>query len=151
MDKFLYLVRQYLAASFQFFSKRDWRDKDLLEDYLEVLTATPLNPTNSKIPDGMRYHLLDIYVDEIDKVDPKQEAVIPIETLLRPVRELGRQSPSKAIRAAVKETLNDKRLTDRHVDGGLDGNKQDEIQNDGNPVDEGVSNDFDDEWGGIKD
>ena len=150
MDKFLYLIRQYLATSFRFFSKRDWRDLDLLEAYLEALANTPLNPTNGKIPDGLRYHLLDIYVDEIERVDEKREERVPIEALLRPIRELGDQSPAKAIRAAVKETLEDQRLRDRHTDGDSHGEVQHEIQINSCQAVEDATGDFEDEWGGIE-
>ena len=151
MDKFLYLIRQYLAASFRFFAKRAWRDVDLLEEYIEVLAATPLNPTSSKIPDGLRYHLLDIYVDEMDKVDEKREGVMLIEELLEPVKDLGRQSPTKAIRLRVKEALADERLADWTGDQISSKKKPKEAQNNDGHVSEDIEVEVEDEWDGIQD
>jgi len=110
MDKFLYLVRVYLEASFRHFAKRDWKNEDQLERYLGILEAIPFNPTDHKIPDGLRYHCLDVYVDELDRLDEKKEGNLPIEKLLRPVRNLGSKTLSKTVRARVKETLDDERL-----------------------------------------
>ncbi|KAL9074148.1 MAG: hypothetical protein Q9157_004496 [Trypethelium eluteriae] len=130
MNKFLYLIRQYFLAALSFFAKRDWRDRDLLGEYLEVLATIPLNPTSGKIPNGLRYHVLDIYVDEMDKVDAKRERMLPIEDLLGPVKELGVQSPTKAIREAVKDTLRDERLVIWRGKAGSPGEMQDDIQRD---------------------
>ncbi|KAL9089633.1 MAG: hypothetical protein Q9165_005665 [Trypethelium subeluteriae] len=150
MDKFLYLIRQCFLASLRFFAKRNWQDRDTLEEYLDVLAKVPLNPTNGKIPDGLRYHVLDIYIDEMDKVDAKREGMLPIEDLLGPVKELGMQSPTKAIREAVKETLRDERLAVWGGNRDSPGEEQDDIQQDNDNA-EGLNDNLADEWSGIED
>src|ERR1700753_4100543 len=144
MDKFLYLVRVYLQASLRHFASSDWSEEERLEEYIRVLEEIPFNPRDAKIPDGMRYHCLDIYVDELDKVDEKRNGKMPIETLLQPVRKLGAQSLSKTIRARVKETLEDERLKDWLGD---DTNEEKSQIKDG--VIDNIEND--DEWRGIED
>ncbi|KAF2145713.1 uncharacterized protein K452DRAFT_243988 [Aplosporella prunicola CBS 121167] len=113
MDKFLFLVRCYLNAGFRQCAGQRWRNAPLLTQYLDILRATPLNPTDMKIPNGMRFHVLDIYVDELDKVDAAREGDLPLDTVLAPLRELGEKCVVKAVRTRVKEELaEDERLKD---------------------------------------
>lgn len=144
MDKYLFLVRQYLAASFRYLSKQQWSNSSAIGIYLDILAETPLNPTDVKVPNGMRYHVLDIYVDELDKVDAKREGNIPLDVLLTPVRELEKGTSTKAVRQRAKETLEDDRLVDWNGDGKTAVEENDESN--GLRVEE---EDEDDEWGGI--
>ncbi|KAK0660010.1 Ribosomal RNA processing protein 1-like protein B [Lasiodiplodia hormozganensis] len=136
MDKFLFLVRQYLHASFRLFARQHWQKADALERYLDILRETPLNPTDPKVPNGLRLHVLDIYIDELDKVDEARESGLPLEQVLAPLRELGEKSVTKAIRVRVKETLEeDERLED------WNNPKKSEEEHNGQDESE--------EWGGI--
>ena len=146
MDKFLFLVRQYLAASFRQFSKQGWRDTNSIEQYMDILAETPLNQTDMKIPNGMRYHVLDIYVDELDKVDEKREGKMPLELLLGPVQALEKESPMKVVRKRAKEALEDERLKNWNKDF-----KEGPLENDRGVSDErDEGEEDDDEWGGIE-
>jgi ribosomal RNA-processing protein 1 len=140
MDKFLYLVRCYLHTSFRQFARKGWKDTRKLDEYMEILRRTPLNPTDRRVPDGLRMHVLDIYVDELDNVDEKKEGKMPLDTLLAPVREMGSGSESKSIRKHVKEALEDKRLLDWNGEG-ID-KKQ---------AANGAAEGDDEEWGGLDD
>ncbi|KAI9710907.1 MAG: hypothetical protein M1820_002342 [Bogoriella megaspora] len=150
MDKYLYLIRQYFAASLRFFEKRSWQDTDLLDEYMDILATTPLNTTDAKVPDGLRYHLLDIYVDEMDKIDADRRGLMPVQELLEPIRRLALESPTKAIRLQAKETLKDERILDwngtqNNAGDGLSSKEDNETKNLENTV-EG-----DGEWSGIED
>lgn len=78
-------------------------------------------------PDGLRYHIIDIWLDELAKViDPvdsaekkeeaetstlKDRSVIPMDLLLRPFEKLKAESPTKSVRLRAKgEVLDDQRL-----------------------------------------
>jgi ribosomal RNA-processing protein 1 len=143
MDKFLYLVRVYLQASFRHFARGGWIDEDGLREYIRILEEIPLNPRDTKIPDGMRYHCIDIYVDELDQVDEHREGKLPIDTLLQPLRNLGKQSLSKVVRSRVKEALEDERLKDWLGEGYTETNVDD-----GRPLEDNLE---EDEWNGIGD
>lgn len=149
MDKFLFLIRQYLAASFRQLAKQQWEDTERVEQYIDVLRATPLNARDHKIPNGLRYHVIDIYVDELDKVDVDREGHMPLELLLRPLKALGKESPTKAVRLRVKETLeDDERL--RNWNSKEDGEEEDHKRQDGpETAGQGADDDGDEEWGGI--
>lgn len=135
MDKFLYLVRQYLNASFSYFAKSGWKDTKRLDEYMAVLSTTPLNPTEKRIPNGIRYHVIDIYVDELEKVNKETEVEMPVETLLEPLMAVVRESPTKIVRNKVKEVLEDDRVK---VWLGEEVEEED-----------GKKEEVNDEWGGI--
>ena len=110
MDKYLYLVRCYVNKGFEMVAKRGWEDAELLKEYLAVLEGVPLDARDATIPNGLRYHVIDIYVDELDKVDTERSA--PLEEILRPLRQLGQDSRTKPVTKRVKEALEDERLAD---------------------------------------
>lgn len=115
-----------------------------LETYIDMMEEGPLCPLNfdpndtdesstkmPKGPDGIRYHLFDIWLDEIEKCATEQvkeagededesqgeeqtktklKDGIPIELLLRPIERLRKDSPNKVVRNKAKEVLEDERL-----------------------------------------
>ena len=107
MDKYLYLVRCYVQEGFQYVRRKGW-EEELLGGYLEVLEGVAFNVRDAKIPNGLRYHVVDLYVDELDKADVDDEA--PVERILQPARKLRKESANKTVRKRVGEALEDKRL-----------------------------------------
>ncbi|KAK5693964.1 hypothetical protein LTR97_009582 [Elasticomyces elasticus] len=114
MDKYLYLIRCYIRKGFEVCESKGWSNEEFLGRYFDVLKAVPLSARDTKIPDGLRYHVLDIYVDELEKVDGKHEA--PIERVLEPVRSLGKNTVGKAVRRRAGECLADERLREWGVE-----------------------------------
>lgn len=153
-----------------------WTD---LNTYLTILEEGPLCPLNfdpdqpSAIdeakdyvpmphgPDGLRYHIMDLWIDELEKVlefeeqgqdvqgDPEEEDGeaaprprkvkndVPMDLLLRPIENLRTQGPHKPVRIRAAETLEDERLFEwgfktRNVD-----------------VNEDEEEDSEGEWGGF--
>ncbi|RAL10495.1 ribosomal RNA processing 1 family protein [Aspergillus homomorphus CBS 101889] len=118
--------------------KNDWT---ALESYLAILEDGPLCPVNFDPdqppaneaedfipmphgPDGLRYHVMDIWVDELEKVLEFEEEVtaedgttvkkpkgqVPGDLLLRPLERLRTESPYKPVRVRAAEALDDERL-----------------------------------------
>lgn len=142
LDKYLYLIRQYLNASFQFLSRQKWKS-DILEQWNDILEETPLNAKDMKIPNGLRYHVLDIWVDELQKVEgaewEKEERGGTLDTVVQPIEKLAEEGKLKVLRDAAKECLADGRLR------AWRGQKDTEMNQDVEEDDEEV------EWGGIDD
>ncbi|KAI9674674.1 MAG: hypothetical protein M1817_001577 [Caeruleum heppii] len=111
MDKFLLLARTYLGASFGILAKSHWQ-AEIVTQYTVILSSIPLNPTDPKVPDGLRYHVLDIYLDELEKVDGFEQDPSVVELLLRPIRTMVEKSPAKSVRRRAEETLSDARLVE---------------------------------------
>jgi ribosomal RNA-processing protein 1 len=142
----------------------DWAE---LESYITIIEEGPLCPLNFDPdqppadeknpnyvpmphgPDGLRYHLLDIWIDEIEKVlefeegegqdesSRKVKGQVPMDLLLRPIEKLRKESPFKPVRTRAAETLNDDRL----VQWGF---KTREVEEDDD-------DDSEQEWGGFAD
>ena len=74
------------------------------------------SPTDQKMPNGIRYHMVDIYIDELEKIAPPMAeeggttSQIPIEMLLEPFKDLLEKSPTKVLRGKVKAMLEDERI-----------------------------------------
>ncbi|GLI73871.1 hypothetical protein PoHVEF18_002101 [Penicillium ochrochloron] len=146
-----------------------WAD---LEAYISIIEEGPLCPVNfdpdqsSKPvvdekdpnfvpmphgPDGLRYHLIDLWVDELEKVlefdgdevdsegEPKNRKIkgdVPMELLLRPLEKLRTESPYKPVRTRAIDALDDDRL----VEWGIRTRETEEEEEDS-----------DGEWGGFDD
>lgn len=147
-----------------------WSD---LEAYISIIEEGPLCPVNfdpdqpSKPvvdeadpnfvpmphgPDGLRYHLIDIWVDELEKVldfeDEKTDGEdgarsrkikgdVPMDLILRPLEKLRAESPYKPVRTRAEDALDDDRL----VEWGVRAPKTPESEEEDN----------DGEWGGFDD
>ncbi|KAK9377015.1 uncharacterized protein V1513DRAFT_422898 [Lipomyces chichibuensis] len=135
VDKFYLLIRWFVHMMFRRLSQSDW-ERSLVEKWTDILIKYPLNSTNASIPDGIRYHMIDIYLDEleravngletteankspttstettdIDKKSSKSGPDLPIAEILRPFEKLARDGKSKLVkRRAIVEVLNDARL-----------------------------------------
>ncbi|KAI8941393.1 hypothetical protein NX059_002616 [Plenodomus lindquistii] len=113
LDKYLYLIRQYVHASFTFLSKNNWK-KSLVAQWNTVVEETPLESQDMRIPNGLRYHVLDVWADELERVGggewDKVERREILESLLLPIEKLAKEGKLKALRSAAKECLADERL-----------------------------------------
>ena len=134
MEKFLLLTRRYLGATFELLRRGGWKESSI-KKHVELLQEGPCNVDDVRIPNGMRFHVIDIYVDELEKVGALEEEGknVPLESLLAPLRTLAKESPTKPVRRKAKEALDDERLP---------GNEKPE--EDDTPKEE-------DGWGGIQD
>jgi ribosomal RNA-processing protein 1 len=133
MEKFLLLVRRYVGAMFTLMEEAGW-EEGVVGSLLGVLEEVPLEVEDMRLPNGLRYHVIDVYVDELERVGAIKEegGEVPLEGLLQPLRKLGRDSPTKDVRRKCREALKDERLP-----GNKEVVKEKEMA--------------DGEWGGIED
>lgn len=116
MDKYLYLLRCYIAKGFEVCSKsKSWKkafgEKDKVwEQYVEMLVADggPLSPLDMKVPVGVRLHVLDIWVDELEKADGEHK--VDVEKVMAPVKLLGEKTLTKSVRVRADEAVEDDRI-----------------------------------------
>ncbi|KAL4809545.1 nucleolar protein,Nop52-domain-containing protein [Aspergillus unguis] len=107
----------------------DWSD---LKEYLDIISEGPLHPLNFDPsqpkadeengiipmphgPDGLRYHIMDVWVDEIEKAlefgeDGKPVGEVPFDLLLAPIEKLKVESAHRPVRLRAMETLEDDKL-----------------------------------------
>ncbi|KAF1975076.1 nucleolar protein-like protein NOP52 variant [Bimuria novae-zelandiae CBS 107.79] len=140
LDKYLYLIRQYVNASFRFLSANNWAGTKAIEEHGRIVAEIPLNPVDAKVPNGLRFHVLDVWVDELEKVDGEWEVEKRgvLEKVCEPVETLAREGKLKVVRKAAGECLADERL---RAWRGQETEKEDADMGD----------EEDEEWGGIED
>ncbi|KAJ0424764.1 nucleolar protein,Nop52-domain-containing protein, partial [Aspergillus carlsbadensis] len=136
-----------------------WTD---LKTYLEIISEGPLNPLNFDPnqptldektgiipmphgPDGLRYHILDLWIDELEKVlefddEGKPVGEVPIDLLLAPVERLKKEGLHKPVRTRAAETLSDERLVQWGLREGVVVSKDEEEEESS-----------EEEWGGFGD
>lgn len=149
MDKYLYLVRCYVQEGFQYVRRKGWAEK-LLGEHLEVLEGVAFNVRDARIPNGLRYHVIDLYVDELDKADVEDEA--PVERVLEPMRKLGKESMTKTVRKRVGEALDDERLVDWKARREIEQeDSEEEVDGEGMDGVKGGEADENDDFGGFDD
>lgn len=119
MDKYLLLCRYMFRASLMRLAASNFAAKQVAE-LNRIHEATPLNAPDKKVPNGLRYHILDIFVDELHEVRGKtgQDAMSTetIVELLQPVVELRTKSPTSPVRKRATQTLSDDILKEWGVD-----------------------------------
>ncbi|KAH0287921.1 nucleolar [Aureobasidium namibiae CBS 147.97] len=145
MDKFLFLIRSYVNAGFAYCAKSHWKDEVTTKEYLDLLREIPLNPRDAKVPTGLKYHVVDVYVDELEKVGGEKA---PYEELMQPLVEFGQKAVLKSVRKKVDEALDDGRVK---VWLGIEDEDDDEELSEADEEVDDDEEDEDEEFGGFDD
>lgn len=72
---FLQLFRNILTQTLEYIKKRKWK-KSLISNFTDVLSSKILTEAEERIPDGLKIHLADIYLDELESVGAEEVHVI---------------------------------------------------------------------------
>ena len=156
MDKYLlfvrFVVRRIFAGIVQDATNED-TEEEVQKWQIALLENFPLSPRERKVPDGLRYHVLDIYVDELERAvalgqddgeedgeeqgegEILEETRTRVERLLVPVETVARGGLSKGVRVRAKEVLADERVVRWRTKGKAESREEDEQ---------------DGEWGGLE-
>lgn len=122
LDKYLYLLRRYVAAAFTYLARRGWDPRDdLTQGYLALMQGDvgPLSPgrgsQQAKVPDGLRYHVLDVWAEELAQIvlnkDEKRSEEERgdddndeqgAELMMSAVRALAQDAKGKVVRARAR-------------------------------------------------
>ena len=112
MEKFLLLVRRVVCAGMRWVMEGK-EEEDRVEVYLDVLREWPFSK-EEKVPLGLRLHVVDIWVDELERVKALESEDAKVKALVvglgEVVRGVTEGVPSKPLREKAKESLNDERL-----------------------------------------
>ena len=76
--------------------------------------ASVLNVGDEKVPDGLRYHVLDIWVDGMLECEDSEH-----RGMLEPVQRVAKEGKTKALKTRARAALDDSRLLE-DSDGGKD-------------------------------
>jgi ribosomal RNA-processing protein 1 len=99
-----------------------------------------------RVPNGMKFHVVDIWVDELERVGMLEEDVVgteegkaKLERVLRPLKKMQKDSMNKIVRNKAKDALADERLPGNEKDANSDKDKDED------------EDEAEDGWGGIED
>jgi ribosomal RNA-processing protein 1 len=68
VDKFYLLFRRFTNAAFRLLARQGWEQEGVSQFVaLLVKEGGPLCSNDVKVPDGITYHLADVYVEELDR------------------------------------------------------------------------------------
>lgn len=90
----------------------------MLKGYLDLLEELPLSAGDGKVPDGIRYHVCDVWVDGLMQTEGWEGTGV-----MRPVERLSQEGRTKVVRGRAKAVLEDERLQEGEgeVDGAGEG------------------------------
>ncbi len=82
----------------------------LLSSQFHIIRSFPLSPRERKVPDGLRLHVLDIWLDELDNISSDAEdqgqSYDDLKTqLMQPIRDLAKDAMTKSVRMKAKECV----------------------------------------------
>ncbi|KAJ1809915.1 hypothetical protein LPJ77_001312 [Coemansia sp. RSA 2523] len=114
VDKYLLLARRMVFFTFKAMQQSGWEDK-LVGDYLAVYRDIPIEACDPKIPNSIRTHVGDVYVDELVRLasdiiseseDSQAEtAAIPVAVLLEPFMRFIGSTSIRHLPAIIQESV----------------------------------------------
>ncbi|CAF9910518.1 MAG: hypothetical protein HETSPECPRED_010084 [Heterodermia speciosa] len=155
LDKYLLLIRYYVASSFTYLHQNNW-DAAFLQFYLDLIGDSEWGPLTiggvdglkngrgGRVPDGLRYHVLDVWVDGLEAVAETMDEAL-VREAMKPVQKLAEYGKSKALRMRAKGVIRDERVEAWTREDGSRGLKANSLQPDNQQPDSG------EEWEGLGD
>ncbi|KAG0274891.1 hypothetical protein BGZ95_009355 [Linnemannia exigua] len=105
LDKFYFLLRRFLSYSFRMLKENEW-DLETIEEFAAVMINGPLNASSKQVPDGIRFHLIEIYLEELEKVVSIAESGdVPTAHILQPMFQLLGQTINGKVFKKVAEDV----------------------------------------------
>ncbi|KAJ2343695.1 hypothetical protein GGF43_005639, partial [Coemansia sp. RSA 2618] len=114
VDKYLLLARRMVFFAFKSMQQSGW-DEQLVGDYLAVYREIPIDSSDPKVPNSIRTHMGDVYVDELvrlasdiinDSDDAQAETgAIPVALLLEPFMRFIGTTSIRHLPALIQESV----------------------------------------------
>ncbi|XP_041901753.1 ribosomal RNA processing protein 1 homolog A-like [Corvus kubaryi] len=99
LDKYYMLMRLILRQSFEVLKRNEW-DEGLVEPLLQLLMKEVMDP-DSNSPTGIKFHFIDIYLDELAKVGAKELTADQNLKFIEPFCKIAAKSKDRCVLYAV--------------------------------------------------
>ncbi|XP_048145991.1 ribosomal RNA processing protein 1 homolog B isoform X1 [Corvus hawaiiensis] len=99
LDKYYMLMRLILRQSFEVLKRNEW-DEGLVEPLLQLLMKEVMDP-DSNSPTGIKFHFIDIYLDELAKVGAKELTADQNLKFIEPFCKIAAKSKDRCMLHAV--------------------------------------------------
>ncbi|CAF1491174.1 unnamed protein product [Didymodactylos carnosus] len=104
LSKFMTFVRYFLQQSFKFLKQQNWLKKYIL-NFTRMLKEGSLNPNKNQSANGLKMHLIDIYLEELAKVGGTSLKPKKLILLLSPFFNIMKMSESEVLVKHVYKSL----------------------------------------------
>ncbi|NWW13942.1 RRP1B protein, partial [Oreocharis arfaki] len=99
LDKYYMLMRLILRQSFEVLKRNEW-DEGLVEPLLQLLMKEVMDP-DSNSPTGIKFHFIDIYLDELAKVGANELTADQNLKFIEPFCKIAAKSKDRCVLHAV--------------------------------------------------
>ncbi|NXC98357.1 RRP1B protein, partial [Certhia familiaris] len=99
LDKYYMLMRLILRQSFEVLKRNEWNE-GLVESLLQLLMKEVMDP-DSNSPIGIKFHFIDIYLDELAKVGAKELTADQNLKFIEPFCKIAAKSKDRRVLHAV--------------------------------------------------
>ncbi|NXD81803.1 RRP1B protein, partial [Halcyon senegalensis] len=99
LDKFYMLMRMILRQSFEVLKRNEW-DESLTELFLQLLMKEVMEP-DSNAPIGIKFHFIDIYLNELAKVGAKELTADQNLKFIEPFCKIAAKSKDRCVLHAI--------------------------------------------------
>ncbi|NXJ23688.1 RRP1B protein, partial [Dicrurus megarhynchus] len=99
LDKYYMLMRLILRQSFEVLKRNEW-DEGLVEPLLQLLMKEVMD-ADSNSPTGIKFHFIDIYLDELAKVGAKELTADQNLKFIEPFCKIAAKSKDRCVLHAV--------------------------------------------------
>ena len=113
MQKYLLLVRRVFAAQVNWCKERGFEGEEVekVEEVMKEWCFEEEGVDLKKVPVGLRLHVLDIWVDELERAEClEDEAAKGFVERMGTMVQLLKRSPIKTVRSRAEESYDDERL-----------------------------------------
>ncbi|KAI9164336.1 hypothetical protein H9P43_008165 [Blastocladiella emersonii ATCC 22665] len=107
LDKYYYLFRQMHAAAFALLEAAEWND-EALDLFIQCLLEGPLNPTETRISDSLRYHTIEVFVEMLEQTVTSIVSPNVFTALMMPFIVMVGETKTKPVFDRVKEYVFDR-------------------------------------------
>ncbi|XP_030834041.1 ribosomal RNA processing protein 1 homolog A isoform X1 [Strongylocentrotus purpuratus] len=104
MDKYLMLIRRSFRQMLVVLHNNEW-DEELVKCFLTSISRCALNPTTDACPDGLRYQLANVYLDELAREGTEDLSPQQASTFLFPFAELVTKTLNKKLRDVMLQDI----------------------------------------------
>ncbi|TFK05590.1 Ribosomal RNA processing protein 1-like protein B [Platysternon megacephalum] len=99
LDKYYMLIRMVLRQSFEVLKRNGW-DESLIEPFLHLLMKEVIHP-ESNAPNGIKFHFIDIYLEELAKAGAKELTADQNLKFIEPFCKIAAKSKERHLMQAV--------------------------------------------------
>ncbi|XP_071843166.1 uncharacterized protein [Apostichopus japonicus] len=103
-DKYFMLYRRIFRQTLILLKKQGW-EESMFKDLIAILERHPLQASKATCPDGLRFFLLDIYIEEISRIGGEELTREQVLAFLEPLVKLASRTNVQSLTSSIMVTI----------------------------------------------